>query len=113
VTNDVPSLDKVAIKMDGDNENQDKTSPCDAVLFGPKLQQGATHSARVNHALDLVEPHLGAQGYIRDVGGMFLATRSPHDKLLFDHGHERALTPRYTWTDGPGGLKLGKLVEGA
>ncbi len=93
--------------------NETKTDFYDAVLFGHALQKGDTHPARVNHALDVVEPFLGAQGYIRDVGGMFLATRSPHDKLLFNHGHPRALEPRYTWTDGPNGLKLGKLVEGA
>lgn len=84
----------------------------DAVLFGPGLQQGFTHAARINHALDLVEPHLGGPAYIRDVGGRFLATCSPHDRLLFDHGHPRALEPRYSWTDGPDGLQFGALVEG-
>lgn len=86
----------------------------DAVLFGGNLQKGENHAKRISHALDRVEPFLGGQGYIREVGGgQYLATRSPDDKLLFNRDHDRSGEPRYTWTDGPDGMKLGTKKEGA
>ena len=86
----------------------------DAVLFGRDLQKGATHATRINKALDAVEPYLGKQGHIREVGnGRYLATTSPHDRLMFDNDHDLAGTERYAWIDGPNGMKLGRLVEAA
>lgn len=96
------------------DEVLDQTRTYDAVLFGRGFQRGETHRARVDSTCDALEPLLGGGPvHVRDVGGRFLATRSPHDKLLFDHGHPRALQPRYAWAPGPGGLELGTLVEDA
>jgi hypothetical protein len=85
----------------------------DAVLFGPQHQQGKTHHTRVNKACDMVEPFLGSQPFISDIGGSFFARKSPKEKYLFLKGDDREGECRYTWEDGPNGLKLGTLKEGA
>jgi len=81
----------------------------DAVLLDRKAP-GASHRARVMGTLNKVEPLLGGQAYIRDVGGdRILATRSPHDTLFFPTDHDRSGEERYDWTDGPDGVRLGTL----
>jgi hypothetical protein len=81
----------------------------DAIIFNESLKCGPTMRARINHVLDKLEPHLGGgtgkPGHFREIGGgQYLCTLSPRDKLLFPHGHDLALQPRYDWRDGPDGL---------
>lgn len=88
------------------------TTPCDAVLFGAGFATGLTHANRLHSAFDKLEPLLGGQPHVRGVGGgRYLATRSPHDTLLYPDGHERARQPRYAWTDGPDGVRYGCLID--
>ena len=94
--------------------NTDPSKP-DALLYGPDFKgSGPTVSTRIHAALDRLEPMLGGQVYIRDVGGgNYLATRSHSDTLAFPSGHPRAGEPRYVWESQPNGLRFGRLVEGA
>ena len=78
------------------------------------MRRSGRITPRINAVLEIAEPYLGGKAHVRKIGGgKMLATRSAADKLLFDHGTDRALQPRYTFVDGPNGLKLGTLVDGA
>jgi hypothetical protein len=95
----------------------------DAVLFPDTFKKGKSSLDRTTHVQRELGPRLGgsdhtslgaAHGgrvYSRDVGGgMFLATLSPEDTLLFPSGHDHARRPRYRWEDQPDGTKHGFLL---
>ena len=88
------------------------TAIYDAVVLTQPVKGGRFRD-RLRAATDLVQPFLAGTGLVHlrsDGPGRTLATRDSADKTTFAPGHERAGEPRYTWTDGPDGLKLGKLV---
>jgi hypothetical protein len=89
----------------------------DGIIFNAGFGKGSSHRQRINDVCDKLEPLLkGGTCHFRDIGGgRFLATPGAgvDDKLNFLDGHPRAREPRFTWVDGPDGLKYGTLVEGA
>jgi hypothetical protein len=84
----------------------------DAILFGPGLVGGATHRQRVHEACAKLEPILGGKCWISEMAnGVWFARRDHWEKRYYDTGHDKAGLDRYEWTDGPEGMKFGKLKE--
>lgn len=95
----------------------------DAILFPETLKRGKSSLDRTTHVQKTLGPILGGKEittlgaqhggrvYSRDVGGgMYLATLSPSDTLLFPSDHDYARQPRYRWEDQPDGTKHGFLI---
>jgi hypothetical protein len=95
----------------------------DAILFPDSLKRGKSSLDRTAYVQRTLGPVLGGKDhtslgpqhggrvYSRDVGGgMYLATLSPEDTLLFPTDHDYARQPRYRWEDQADGTRHGFLI---
>lgn len=96
----------------------DETKPADAVMIPAAMAGGGDLRAKVGRLSLIARPLMGlgdkdAPPQISHAGPEFFARRTIHDTILFPKDHERAGEHRYEWTDRGGGVKVGRLVDGA
>ncbi len=91
----------------------------DALWLPPNAKSGRRIFDRVAAVSRIAEPLLevdyaaGERAHIRiqQPSGRLFITRDPADTIFFPNGHPRSGQERYRWEPGPGGAKLGYLIE--
>lgn len=87
----------------------------DAVNIPRDLIARGTANQRKEFVVEIAEKLLECGpfelAWCRDQIWYFFCTRDPNDTEKYANWHPRAGQPRYRWTEGPNGTKLGYLMS--